>query len=186
MRIDLDWHADAGIDLNDTEAVRRFLLAEFGGWAEQLLPLLTDSDSYVNRPLHVLPAPLTWEHTPGVTLLGDAAHLMSPFGGYGTNLAMLDGAELARAIAEEPTLDAAITRYETVMLPRSGALAVGANQALERFFATGANMPDTKAEHQRYKQSAAAYRRQHGTPVPQRGPVTPADANPDGPLTPAR
>jgi 2-polyprenyl-6-methoxyphenol hydroxylase-like FAD-dependent oxidoreductase len=41
------------------------------------------------------------------------------------NLAMLDGAELARALAEEATVDAAVTRYEAGMLPRSGEHALG-------------------------------------------------------------
>ncbi|GAA2229240.1 NAD(P)/FAD-dependent oxidoreductase [Kitasatospora cystarginea] len=163
MRAPLDWHTAAGVDLGDAAAVRGFLLEEFSGWAERLLPFLIDSDhGYTNRPLHALPAPLAWERTPGVTLLGDAAHLMSPFGGHGANLAMLDAAELARAIAEEPTLDAAVTRYETAMFARSGPLAVGANQALERFFASGSHIPDHAAEHQRYKEAAADYRRRQG------------------------
>ncbi|KAA2266095.1 FAD-dependent monooxygenase [Solihabitans fulvus] len=164
LRTDLDWHVRAGVDLDDPAAVQRFLRKEFSGWADQFLPFLTDSDGgYRNRPLHALPAPLTWPHTPGVTLLGDAAHLMSPFGGHGANLAMLDGAELAAAIAEEATIDAAITRYESVLLPRSGPLAVGANEALDDFFATKAfdpaDVPDHGAEHQRYQENAAAYRR---------------------------
>lgn len=74
-----------------------------------------------------------------------------------------DGAELARALAEEPTIDEAVTRYEAVMLPRSGAHAVGANEALQQFFATGeldpADIPDHGAEHQRYRDAAEDYRR---------------------------
>ena len=90
MRTDLDWHIKAGVDVGDATAVRRFLLEEFHGWSGELLPFITDSDGgLVNRPIYVLPAPFSWEHIPGATLLGDAAHLMSPFGGFGVNLALL-------------------------------------------------------------------------------------------------
>ncbi|PRY40555.1 FAD-dependent oxidoreductase [Umezawaea tangerina] len=163
MRTDLDWAERAGIDPTDQAAVRAVLLREFDGWADGLLRFVTEGEGFVNRPIHVLPAPLTWEHTPGVTLLGDAAHLMSPFGGFGVNLALLDGAELARAVVAEPTVDAAITRYEATMLPRSGEHATGANNALDRFFSPAAaepgHAPDQAAAHRRYREGAAAYRR---------------------------
>ncbi|HVV22845.1 MAG TPA: NAD(P)/FAD-dependent oxidoreductase [Pseudonocardiaceae bacterium] len=147
----------------DATTVRDFLLAEFDGWSEPLRRFITDTDGgYSIRPLSVLPAPLTWTRRPGVTLLGDAAHLMSPFGGFGANLAMLDGAELAHAIAGAPTLDAAVESYESVMLARSGPLAVEANTALTEFFATRrfttGDFPDSAAEHQAYRDRAAAYR----------------------------
>ena len=64
-----------------------------------------------------VPGPHTWEHTPGVTLLGDAAHLMPPLG-VGANLAMVDAAELALAIAERG-VRAGVRAYESVMLPRA-------------------------------------------------------------------
>ncbi|AJC61605.1 NAD(P)/FAD-dependent oxidoreductase [Streptomyces sp. 769] len=113
----LDWHQ--GIDLADTEAVRAHLLGMFEGFDEGLRDLMRHNDgAFVNRPVFVLPVPHTWNRIPGVTLLGDAAHLMPPVG-VGANLAMLDGAELAQALADRPDIDDAVAAYESVMLPRS-------------------------------------------------------------------
>ncbi|KAA6222945.1 FAD-dependent monooxygenase [Streptomyces albofaciens JCM 4342] len=113
----LDWHA--GLDLADTEAVRARLLARYRGWDESLLDILRANDgAFVNRPMFVLPVPHAWRRVPGVTLLGDAAHLMPPIG-VGVNLALLDGAELARSVIDHPTIDRALDVYESVMLPRA-------------------------------------------------------------------
>jgi 2-polyprenyl-6-methoxyphenol hydroxylase-like FAD-dependent oxidoreductase len=159
LRTDLDWHK--GIDLADTAAVRAALLEKFAGWDERLLAMITDNDGpYVNRPLYVLPSPHTWPHTPGATLLGDAAHLMSPFGGLGANLAMLDASELALAVVHHDTVDDAITAYERVMLPRAAA-AGSRIEGLDRNFSDGdrdpATIPDFEAAGAGYKRAADEY-----------------------------
>ncbi|MGV9268284.1 FAD-dependent oxidoreductase [Kitasatospora sp. NPDC003701] len=142
LRTDETWYRRAGLDLTDPGAVCAALLQEFAGWSGDLLGFLTDTDTgYVNRPLYALPVPHTWPRTPGVTLLGDAAHLMSPFSGRGANLAMLDGADLARAVLDSPTVDAAVTAYETAMLPRSAEAAEGAAEGI-----AGAFAPDSAAQ----------------------------------------
>lgn len=55
-----------------------------------------------------------------ITLLGDAAHPMSPFKGQGANCAILDGLDLAKAIYKSPdNLERAIQVYDAIMLARS-------------------------------------------------------------------
>ncbi len=165
FRAEPDWHVEVGVDLTDRAAVRSFLVREFSAWSPAMRPLITGNDGdYVPRSFWALPAPLTWDHAPGVTLIGDAAHLMAPFGGHGANLALLDGAELAHAIGKGSRLDDAIAGYEAAMFPRSGELAVSSNTALTRFFATTSPdaphlPPDHAQEHRNYRARAAEYRR---------------------------
>ncbi|MGX9229993.1 MULTISPECIES: FAD-dependent oxidoreductase [Streptomyces] len=121
-------------DPDDAEAVRSRLLALFDGWDASVLDLLRQGTAFVHRPLHALPAPHTWEHVPGVTLLGDAAHLMPPLG-VGANLAMLEGAELAESLVAadgsgEP--DEVVRTFEERMWARAGRWARMTMAGLER------------------------------------------------------
>lgn len=125
QRVPHDWIAQGGS--GDTAAIRSWLLDAFAGWAPALLRFVTDNEGpYVDRPLWALPVPHEWAHVPAVTLLGDAAHLMPPVG-VGVNLAMLDGCELALALAG----NGSVRSYEAVMLPRSVSWARAAQDGAE-------------------------------------------------------
>ncbi|MFI5685388.1 FAD-dependent oxidoreductase [Streptomyces sp. NPDC051636] len=120
-----DWFA--GIDFTDAAAATARIVQEFDGWAPELTALITDGETApVLRTLNALPIGHRWDRVPGVTLLGDAAHLMIP-SGEGANLAMYDGAELGKAIAAHPDdVEAALTEYEQALFPRSAAAATEA------------------------------------------------------------
>lgn len=133
-----DWFA--AIDFTDATAAAARISREFDGWAPELTALITDSDTpLVPRPLYALPIGLRWDRVPGVTLLGDAAHLAAP-NGEGANLAMYDGAELGRALAAHPgDTEAALAEYEQAMFPRGAEAAAEGAQLHELLF--GADTP---------------------------------------------
>jgi 2-polyprenyl-6-methoxyphenol hydroxylase-like FAD-dependent oxidoreductase len=110
----------AGIDFTDAAAATARIAAEFDGWAPELTALITDGETApIPRMIYALPNGHRWDRAAGVTLLGDAAHLMPP-AGEGANLAMLDGAELGKAVAAHPgDIEAALAAYEAALFPRS-------------------------------------------------------------------
>jgi 2-polyprenyl-6-methoxyphenol hydroxylase-like FAD-dependent oxidoreductase len=130
------------IDFSDPATALARVAEEFNGWAPELIALITDGETDpVPRPIHALPVEHKWDRVPGVTLLGDAAHLMIP-SGEGANLAMYDGAELGKAIAANPgDIEAALLAYEQDLFPRSASEAVDAEEVLK--VCLGPNAPQS-------------------------------------------
>ncbi|NLU74481.1 FAD-dependent monooxygenase [Streptomyces sp. HNM0575] len=125
----------SSIDFGDPSAGLRRLAEEFDGWSPLLTAFVTQSDAEPwLRPVYALPAGLSWDRTPGVTLVGDAAHLMSPFAGEGANLAMYDGADLAGELVERPDIEVALSAYEERLFPRGGDAAARSARNLGIFF----------------------------------------------------
>lgn len=118
FRVPADW-ADQAFDFASPATARAQLAAEFEGWAPKILALLHASNGHmVSRPIYALPVGHHWQNRIGITLLGDAAHVMSPFGGEGVNAAMLDATELARQLLESNDWRNAVRAYEADMFKR--------------------------------------------------------------------
>ncbi|HZE41385.1 MAG TPA: NAD(P)/FAD-dependent oxidoreductase [Stackebrandtia sp.] len=130
------------LDLSDVDAVKTELLGYLSDWDASLRGMVAAADGeVVPRRIHALPADHRWDHARGVTLLGDAAHLMSPFAGEGANAAMLDGARLATALLAHPDTDSAVEAYERQLFPRAATAAAESLEGMELCF--GADTPTT-------------------------------------------
>jgi 2-polyprenyl-6-methoxyphenol hydroxylase-like FAD-dependent oxidoreductase len=140
LRVPRDWAAGHGVDWSDTPAARAALLAEFGDWSSELTDLIRHcDDGIIPRLIYALPAGHAWARVPGVTLVGDAAHVVSPYAGEGANLAMLDAADLALALIEHgDDIETALAQYETAMFPRAAAAAAASAAGLDMCFAADA------------------------------------------------
>lgn len=161
---DEDWATTAGLAGKTAAEAKAVLLqtedGPFHSWAASLQELLAtacDDETRDNpgcaadiKPLYMLPVGHTWDHRPGVTLVGDAAHLMTPWAGEGVNLALWDALDLSRALAavsvEAAAPDAAawqaalephVRAYEQTMWAR----------AREKAAETAANMDLFLSEH---------------------------------------
>ncbi|KTB60833.1 FAD-dependent oxidoreductase [Pseudomonas fluorescens] len=125
----------AAIDFNDKAAATARVAQEFVDWSPALTALITESDTeLVWRPIFALPVEHRWNRVPGVTLIGDAAHLAAP-NGEGANLALYDGAELGKAIVSHPdNIETALHEYEQAMFQRGTQAAAEGNELHELMF----------------------------------------------------
>ncbi|KAK4191052.1 hypothetical protein QBC35DRAFT_488082 [Podospora australis] len=105
--------------------LRNILLSDrfFADWDEEYHSLIKNGTNFRPWPLYSLSKESiteSWKSVPGLTLIGDAAHLCIP-NGEGVNLAMTDALRLAEAIAAYGVerVDKAVKEYEEDMFPRA-------------------------------------------------------------------
>ncbi len=130
FRVPVEW-AEKTFEFSLPSAARARLAGEFEGWAPALVNLIhACNDQIVPRPIYALPVGHHWLNRTGVTLIGDAAHVMSPFGGEGVNAALLDAAELGRHLIETPAWRQAVQAHEEAMFARILDTAQGSADAI--------------------------------------------------------
>ena len=101
--------------------IRTLVTGCYTRWATNLRRLLEACTDFVRRPICSLPADFCWAPRDGVTLIGDAAHLMPPVG-VGVNLAMLDASDVAMALCARPDAISAMRDAEVLVRERARAL----------------------------------------------------------------
>ena len=122
LKVAADWPKSAGISLDDKEAVLATIGEAYRDWSPELMAMLMDvQDTFHMWPNSVIRPDYRWETQPGLTMLGDASHVMPPYTGKGVNLAMLDALELADALAADSggDLTAAVATFEAGMQQRT-------------------------------------------------------------------
>ncbi len=125
----------------------------FANWAPQLKELFaTACTEETNdnpgtfadiKPLYMLPVGHTWKTQTGVSLIGDAAHLMTPWAGEGVNLALRDSLDLSRVLSSiksapdistwQMELQPKMVEFERVMLERAKEEAEGTLENMNMF-----------------------------------------------------
>lgn len=122
---DEHWREACKYDVTSNEAAREAILADMPGWHATLREAVTKATAACQaRSLYMLPVGTRWQHKKGVTLIGDAAHLMLHCAGEGVNLAFQDARMLARAIIRaskegEGSLDRHVVKFEEDMFARA-------------------------------------------------------------------
>ena len=106
-----------------------------------------------------------------VTLLGDAAHPMYPTGGNGASQAIIDARVLARELALQPSIEAAITAYDAERRPATAAVVMANRQLgpalcqelVEQRAPNGFTNLDDVVSRQELEEIAQRYRRGAGS-----------------------
>lgn len=109
----------AGMKQMDEER-KKFLLKRFEGWHHpvELLIKSTPAEKILHNDIYDIQPMKKWG-VGRVILLGDAVHPTTPNMGQGACMAIESSVSLSRALAQEETLAAAISRYERERMART-------------------------------------------------------------------
>ena len=117
------------------DTLKERLLAEYSDWDSELKNYIAYSyDDIKFRRIYKLPIGLTWATQPNITIIGDAAHLMSPFAGEGVNMALYDAYILAESFKNFNNLTEVLKVYEQQMFEITKIHAKESQDNLEIFF----------------------------------------------------
>ena len=117
------------------DTLKERLLAEYSDWDSELKNYIAYSyDDIKFRRIYKLPIGLTWATQPNITIIGDAAHLMSPFAGEGVNMALYDDYILAESFKNFNNLTEVLKVYEQQMFETTKVHAKESQDNLEIFF----------------------------------------------------
>jgi salicylate hydroxylase len=115
-------------------ATRAELEKTFAGWCAPVQTMIAhaDADQLFKWAINAR-APLNhWSRDGRITLLGDAAHAMTPFLGQGASSAIEDAVVLARALADSATTGEALARYEAARIERATMIQAESNLNADR------------------------------------------------------
>lgn len=115
-------------------ATRAELAAIFTGWCASVQTMIGEAvEGQLFKWAINARSPLPrWTVDDRITLLGDAAHAMTPFMGQGASSAIEDGVVLARALELSADLPEALARYEAARIGRTTMIQAESNANAER------------------------------------------------------
>ncbi len=125
---------DSTLSSTFAEAKSR-VLREFANWMEPVRELIAQTD-----PERILEGPICdrlplkqWSYG-RVTLLGDAAHPMTPAAGQGANTTFEDAYELAECLYNFPDLQTALANYDNRRIQRTAIIQTRSAEGEKRYY----------------------------------------------------
>ena len=118
------WLSQNTLNFNDKHQISEFLKEAFASWHDCYKELFSSTDEFTLLPMRDMILSTPWESKRNIVLVGDAAHVMSLFGGIGVNIGLLDalylGENLINSEKKFTDIHSAIKDYEEKMFAYAG------------------------------------------------------------------